>query len=109
MEMQSSLRSRSSKNAPLRTFLLEPFDIGMHRTDTGVASLQSRFTAWLSSLKGPARFICWLMPATLDDKIAQISHEARAAEQENSVRNSLLIEYRRHYESLQEMADYQRS
>ncbi len=109
MEVQSALRHRRDKHAPLRTFLLEPFDIGMHRTDTGVASLQSRFTGWLRSLNCPARFVCWLMPATLDEKIAHLSYTAREVAQVDVSRSELLMEYRRHYEFLQDAADYQRS
>src|SRR5438067_88986 len=109
MQVQVALKSRRSQNAPLRTFLLEPFDIGMHRTEAGVATLQARFTAWLRSLNCPARFICWLMPTTLDDKISNLSFLAREVGQTDSSRSELLMEYRRFYETLQDSADYQRS
>jgi hypothetical protein len=109
MTVQTAFRGRKTKHAPLKTFLLEPFDIGMHRTETGVASLQTRFAGWLRSLSGPARFVCWLMPATLDNKIATLSYTAREVVQTDPVRSELLAEYRRHFELLQGMADYQRS
>ncbi len=109
MELQSLSRKRDGKNAPIRTFLLEPFDIGMHSTDTGVAALQSRFSNWLRSVTCPARFVCWVMPATLDDKIARLSRISRESGADDSCRAELLMEYRRHYEMLQDSADYQRS
>ena len=55
----------------LQTFLIEPFDIMLHATEDGVNSLQARFATWLRTLSTPARFVCWQMPATLDDKINQ--------------------------------------
>ncbi len=99
----------SAKDAPISTFLLEPFDIGMHSTEVGVAALQVRFTQWLRALNGPARFVCWVMPATLDDKIGRLSRSAREAATVNPMRAELLMEYRRHYELLQDSAHYQRA
>jgi len=109
MPLQTALRNRTQAAAPRRTFLLEPFDIGMHRTEVGVATLQNHFTAWLRSLNSPFRFVCWLMPTTLDQKIAQLSYLAREAVSPNSQRHELVAEYRRYYEMLQDSADYQRS
>ncbi|NUQ07314.1 MAG: hypothetical protein HUU31_25785, partial [Anaerolineae bacterium] len=51
-----------------RTFLIEPFDIMLHATEDGVSALQARFSTWLRTLSGEARFLCWQMPATLDAK-----------------------------------------
>ncbi len=56
-----------------RTFLIEPFDIMLHATEDGVQSLQARFSTWLRTLNSPARFVCWQMPATLDEKINWLS------------------------------------
>src|SRR5260221_4449598 len=109
MEMQASLKRRISKNAPLRTFLIEPFDLGMHATDTGVSALHIRFTAWLRSLVSPARFVCWLIPTTLNDKIGKLSRIGREIGDTDPCRSELLMEYRRHFEALQASADYQRS
>ena len=55
-----------------RTFLIEPFDIMLHATEDGVSALQARFSTWLRTLSGEARFLCWQMPATLDAKIAAL-------------------------------------
>jgi hypothetical protein len=97
----------STRDVPARTFLVEPFDMMLHATEEGVAALQTRFASWLRALPGPARFVCWQMPATLDDKIAAVSRAARVTDDPG--RAQLLMEYRRHYELLQESAAYQRS
>jgi len=96
---------RDTKETPARTFVIEPFDIMLHATDTGVQALQTRFGNWLRALTSPARFVCWQMPATLDDKIASVTQTAR--ETDNPQRARLLMEYRRHYEALQASAEYQ--
>ncbi len=93
--------------APVHTFCLEPFDITLHATEEGVASLQSRFANWARTLSGPARFVCWQMPATLDDKIATVGQTLSTTDEVQ--RAQLLMEYRRHYESLQADAAYQRA
>ena len=90
-----------------RTFLIEPFDIMLHATDEGVAALQGRFSTWLRTLGDPARFLCWQMPATLDAKIEAL--DQAAAETTDERRRTLLVEYRRHYESLNANAEYQRA
>ena len=100
-------RSTQPKNNPARTFLIEPFDLMLHATETGVQALQTRFANWLRALNSPARFVCWQVPATLDEKIASVSRAAR--ETDNPQRAQLLMEYRRHYELLQASADYQRA
>lgn len=100
-------RDAQAKDAPARTFLIEPFDIMLHATETGVQALQTRFGNWLRALTSPARFVCWQIPATLDDKIAAVTETAR--ETDNLQRARLLMEYRRHYELLQDAAEYQRA
>lgn len=100
-------RETNAKDAPLRTFLIEPFDIMLHATEDGVNALQTRFANWLRALHTPARFACWQIPATLDEKISQVSRTAR--ETADAQRAGLLIEYRRHYELLQDSAEYQRA
>lgn len=90
-----------------RTFLIEPFDIMLHATEEGVSSLQARFSTWLRTLNSPARFVCWQMPATLNDKVNQLSRLAR--ETDDSERAVLLMEYRRHFEQLNDSAEYQRA
>lgn len=92
---------------PARTFLVEPFDIMLHATEDGVNALQARFSTWLRTLREPARFVCWQMPATLDDKINRLSHLSQDVD--DAQRRLLLMEYRRHFESLNESADYQRA
>ncbi len=92
---------------PARTFLVEPFDIMLHATEDGVNALQARFSTWLRTLREPARFVCWQMPATLDDKINRLSHLSQDVN--DAQRRLLLMEYRRHFESLNESADYQRA
>ncbi len=89
----------ADKDIPVRTFLIEPFDIMLHATEEGVQTLQARFATWLRTLPGPARFFCWQTPASLDEKIAQVSRAAR--ETDDPRRAALLMEYRRHYELLQ--------
>jgi hypothetical protein len=89
------------------TFLLEPFDIMLHATEEGVQSLQARFATWLRTLNTPARFVCWQMPATLDDKINGLNRSAQEVSEPQRAR--LLMEYRRHYETLQDSAEYQRA
>ena len=81
----------------VRTFLIEPFDIMLHATEEGVQSLQARFSTWLRTLREPARFVCWQMPATLNDKINSLSRKAQ--EVDDAQRRALLMEYRRHFES----------
>jgi hypothetical protein len=97
----------ADKNTPVRTFQIEPFDIMLHATEEGVQTLQARFATWLRTLPGPARFFCWQTPASLDEKIAQVSRAAR--ETSDQRRAALLMEYRRHYERLEAEADYQRT
>jgi hypothetical protein len=90
-----------------RTFLIEPFDIMLHATEDGVNALQARFSTWLRTLSGEARFVCWQMPATLDDKIARLNQAADAAG--DPQRAALLVEYRREYERMNAGAEYQRA
>jgi hypothetical protein len=87
--------------------LIEPFDILLHATEDGVNALQARFSTWLRTLSGEARFLCWQMPATLADKIAALDAAAEATEDEQ--RRILLVEYRRHYERMNTDAQYQRA
>src|SRR5687768_16567682 len=89
------------------TFLMQPFDITLYATEEGVQNLYSRFSTWLRSLTSPARFICWQQPATLDDKIEAVRRAAQSTD--HPQRSALLTEYRRHYESLQDNAHYQRT
>jgi hypothetical protein len=91
----------------LRTFLIEPFDIMMHATEEGVAALQNRFSTWLRTLSGEARFLCLQMPATLDAKIAALDEAEVGTDDEQ--RRALLIEYRREYERMNTRAAYQRA
>ncbi|MBE2196719.1 MAG: hypothetical protein IAE83_21290 [Anaerolinea sp.] len=100
-------REPKMKDAPLRTFLIEPFDLMLHATEDGVKALQNRFANWLRALHSLARFACWQIPATLDEKIALVSRTAR--ETDDGQRAGLLMEYRRHYEGLQDSAEYQRA
>src|SRR5258706_13847072 len=99
-------RDAQAKDAPARTFVIEPFDIMLHATDTGVQALQTRFGNWLRALTCPARFVCWQIPATLDDTIASVTQTAR--ETDSLQRARLLMEYRRYYELLQDAAEYRR-
>ena len=70
----------------------------LHATEDGVTALQARFSTWLRTLSGEARFLCWQMPATLDDKIAALDEAAETTDDEQ--RRALLIEYRREYERM---------
>ena len=90
-----------------RTFVMEPFDIMLHATEDGVNALQARFSTWLRTLRDPARFVCWQMPVTLDNKISRLSRLAQDVD--DAQRRTLLMEYRRHYESLNDSAEYQRA
>lgn len=92
--------------SPVHTFLIEPFDILLHATEDGVTALQTRFSTWLRTLPGPARFLCWQMPVTLDDRIAALTEAERAA---HPARRALLVEYRREYERMNAGAAYQRA
>ena len=65
----------------------------LHATETGVQALQTRFGNWLRALDVPARFACWQIPATLDEKIAQVSRLGRETDEPR--RAGLLMEYRR--------------
>jgi hypothetical protein len=91
----------------VHTFVIEPFDIMLHATEEGVQSLQARFSPWLRTQREPARFVCWQMPATLNDKISTLSRKAQ--EVDDAQRRALLMEYRRHFESLNDSAEYQRA
>lgn len=91
----------------VRTFLMEPFDIMLHATEEGVQSLQARFSTWLWTLREPARFVRGQTPATLNDKISSLSRKAQ--EVDDAQRRALLMEYRRHFESLNDSAEYQRA
>ena len=101
------MASKSSKAPNVQTYLMQPFDIFLHATEEGVTSLQSRFSNWLRTLNGPARFVCWQMSASLDAKVEAVIAAAKAA-QSDAQRSALLMEYRRHYEGLQEQAQYNR-
>jgi len=90
-----------------RTFLIEPFDIMLHATEDGVSALQARFSTWLRTLSGEARFLCWQMPATLDDKIAALDEATDTTNDDQ--RRDLLVEYRREYERMNTSAAYQRA
>ncbi len=90
-----------------RTFLIEPFDIMLHATEDGVNTLQARFSTWLRTLSGEARFLCWQIPATLDDKIATLDEATDATVDDQ--RRGLLVEYRREYERMNASAEYQRA
>jgi len=79
------------------TFLMEPFDIMLHATEEGVESLQSRFVTWLRTLNAPARFLCWQMPVTLQDKIDNLNQSAQETNDPQCAR--LLMEYRRYMAS----------
>src|SRR5258708_711677 len=61
----------------------------------------------LGAQPGRALLVCGQIPATLDDKIAAVPATAR--ETDNLQRARLLMEYRRHYELLQDAAEYQRA
>ncbi|MFZ2880714.1 MAG: hypothetical protein WA009_14335 [Phototrophicaceae bacterium] len=90
-----------------RTFLIEPFDIMLHATEDGVNALQARFSTWLRTLSGEARFLCWQIPATLDDKIAALDKASDSTDDDQ--RRDLLVEYRREYERMNTGAEYQRA
>lgn len=90
-----------------RTFLIEPFDIMLHATEEGVNALQARFSTWLRTLSGEARFLCWQIPATLDDKIAALEEASETTVDDQ--RHDLLVEYRREYERMNTGAEYQRA
>jgi hypothetical protein len=47
---------RSQPHAPRRTFLVEPFDIGLHSTETGVSTLQAHFAAWGIAIEREGEF-----------------------------------------------------
>jgi hypothetical protein len=105
--MMNLRNGTQERDLPARTFLIEPFDIILHATTEGLQALQTRFSGWLSGLTGPARFVCFQIPATLNEKIAAVNRAAR--ETDSPQRKALLMEYRRHYETLQEYAEYQKS
>ena len=75
---------------PVRTFLIDPFDITLHESEDGVQALQARFATWLRTLSTPARFLCWQMPATLDPKITELA--AIEDESSDTQRRDLVIE-----------------
>src|SRR5579859_2664017 len=104
-------RPTPAKAITAQTFEIDPFDIMMHATDAGVRALQSRMAGWLSTLTGPARFVSYQQPATLNPKIQAVRQEAQrlAATTPDHPCVELLTEYRRFYETLQREADYQRS
>ena len=91
----------------VHTYLIEPFDIMLHATEEGVAALQNRFSTWLRTVRDPARFLCWQMPATLNAKIEALDQAAQAAT--DNRRRALLVEYRRNYERMDSNAEYQRA
>ncbi len=105
----SSEGRREERELPARTFCIEPFDLLLYLTNDGVLSLQSRIMAWLRGLSGPARFLSYQFPATLDDKIARVTAEMGAQYEAYSPRADLLMGYRRFYEGLNQHAHYQRS
>ncbi len=90
-----------------KTFLIEPFDINIQGgTPEGTFAMQARFANWLRGLNGPARFLCWQMPADLGEKIGDVYQALKIAEPE---RQKLLMEYRRSYEHWQSAARYHRT
>jgi len=100
-------RARRKDDLKPRTILIEPFDLMMHATEDGVNALQQRFSAWLRTLDGPARFLCWQMPASLDAKIDSVTQTARQTQDRS--RAEMCMSYRRHYENLQANAEFQRA
>ena len=69
-------QNTNKKQLPGRIFLLQPFDLMLHDTPQGLAALHDRFAGWVSGLEGPARFACFQVPATLNDKITSINRVA---------------------------------
>ncbi|MBI5668439.1 MAG: hypothetical protein HZC41_10570 [Chloroflexi bacterium] len=100
-------RLRRGEQRVPRTVLIEPFDIVLHGTPEGLQALQNRFSLWLRGLQGPARFVTWQLPADLSPRIESVKTMAQTALEPQ--RAALLMEYRRHYELLQQEADYQRA
>src|SRR5262245_18338363 len=89
------------------TFLMEPFDINIQGgTPEGTFAMQARFANWLRGLSGPARFLCWQMPADLGEKIGVGYQALKTADAQPQ---QLLMEYRRSYESWQSAARYHRT
>ncbi|MHB8629180.1 MAG: hypothetical protein ACYDEO_23630 [Aggregatilineales bacterium] len=103
--------SAPAKTVTAQTFEIEPFDVMMHATESGLRALQSRIAGYLSTLGGPARFVSYQQPANLQTKIDQVKAEvlSLSAVDPNHPRVELLTEYRRFYETLQLEANYQHS
>src|SRR5688572_24186109 len=97
--------SRRKNEHPPRTVLIEPFDLMMHATEEGVSALQMRFSSYLRTLDGSARFLCWQMPADLNDKIRAVTETAH--QMNDRSRAEMCMSYRRHYEMLQADAEFQ--
>ena len=106
MVAAGSLSRRKDERLP-RTVLIEPFDLMMHATEEGVAALQQRFSSWLRTLDSPARFLCWQMPADLNNKVDEVTQTARKTRDRS--RAEMCMAYRRHYEQLQADAEFQRA
>lgn len=100
---------RQRQDAPPRSVLVKPFDITMYSDERGegVMALQSRYSSWLRGLPGPARFICWQVPADLTDKIHEVTFRAKG--ETEALRRKMLAGYRRFYQELNETADFQTS
>jgi hypothetical protein len=91
------------------TCLVEAFDVYLYATKdgAGLEALQNRFAMWLRGLTNPVRFITWQIPADLRPRIQVVAQHANATR--DARRRRLLMEYRRHYEQLQQEAQYQKS
>ena len=103
------MATRLRRNLPLTptTVLIEPFDITLHDNAGGLHALQQRFSLWLRGVQAPTRFITWQLPADLTPRINALIELERTVT--DPQRLNLLMEYRRHYQELQQQADYQRS
>ncbi len=91
----------------LTTFLIEPFDFFMHDEESNVLRIQAQFSAFLRGLTGPARFVTWHAPTTLQPLIEWTIQEARATT--NPWRSSNLMQYRQYYEQLQRQGRFQQA
>lgn len=89
--------------------MLQPFDLFMHSDEEGVYALQRRFSMFLRSLDGPARFVTWHIPSSLQPLIDWTLEEATQTAATNPWRSAMLMQYRTWYETIERRGDFQQA
>ncbi|MEO0564070.1 MAG: hypothetical protein AAF125_18340, partial [Chloroflexota bacterium] len=85
--------------------MVDPFDISMHYSRSGLADLQNRFANWLRQVDSPTRFVAFQVEADLDARVTYLRQLIKR-ESDDRMRREL-TERRRFYEELDSKQHYQ--